>query len=88
MGCCDTGTTCAVLPCKNALPRGSPETVMNAVALQLESKTCTLAVAAVGVVIFGARFFAGAGVALIRVLLLLLVLVAGLGGEVGTVARQ
>ena len=88
MGCCDTGTTRAVLPCKNALPRGSPETVMNAVALQLESKTCTLAVAAVGVVIFGARFFAGAGVALTRVLLLLLVLVAGVRGGVGTVARQ
>ena len=49
MGCCGTGTTCAVLPCKNALPRGSPDTVKTGVALQPESKTGALAVAAVGV---------------------------------------
>ena len=63
MGCCGTGTTCAVLPCKNALPRGSPETVKTGVALQLESKTGALVVAAVGVVVvvFGARFLDGAG---------------------------
>ena len=51
MICCWTGTTCAVLPCKNSLSRGSPETVNTAVALQLESKTCTLVAAAVGVVV-------------------------------------
>ena len=57
-----TGTTCAVLPCKNALPRGSPETVNTGVALQLESKTGILAIGVFGVVVvFGARFFAGAG---------------------------
>ena len=73
VGCCGTGTTCAVLPCKNALPRGSPETVKTGVALQPESKTGALAVAAVGVVVvFGLRFFfgAGAGVAFTRVLFL------------------
>ena len=53
-----TGITCAVLPCKNALPRGSPETAKTGVALQLESKTGILAVGVVGViVVFGARFF-------------------------------
>ena len=76
MGCCGTGTTCAVLPCKNALPRGSPETVKTGVALQPESKTGALVVAAVGavVVVFGARLFVGAGTgaALTGVLLLLL----------------
>ena len=76
MGCCGTGTTCAVLPCKNALPRGSPETVKTGVALQPESKTGALAVAAVAavgvVVVFGLRFFfgAGAGVAFTGVLFL------------------
>ena len=75
VGCCWTGTTCAVLPCKNALPRGSPETVKTGVALQLESKTGALVVAAVGVVVvFGARFVAGAGagIAITGVLFLLL----------------
>ena len=89
MGCCWTGTTCAVLPCKNALPRGSLETVKTGIALQLESKTSALAVAAVGgVVVFGARFLAGAGVAFTGVLLLLLfVLVTKARGGAGTVAR-
>ena len=36
---CGTGTRRAVLPCKIALPRGSPETVKTAVALQLSSRT-------------------------------------------------
>ena len=63
-----------MLPCKNALPRGSPETVKTGVALQLESKTGALVVAAVGVVVFGARFVAGAGagIAITGVLFLLL----------------
>ena len=87
-----TGTTCAVLPCKNALPRGSPETVNIGVALQVESKTGILAIGAVGVIVlFSARFFdgAGAGVGLTGVLVLLLfVLVAkARGGRAGTVAR-
>ena len=80
-----------MLPCKNALPRGSPETVKTGVALQLESKTGALPVAAVGVVVvFGARFFvgAGAGVAFTGVLFLLpFVLVAKARGGAGTVAR-
>ena len=77
------------MPCKNALPRGSLETVKTGIALQLESKTSALAVAAVGgVVVFGARFLAGAGVAFTGVLLLLLfVLVAKARGGAGTVAR-
>ncbi|KAH9019919.1 hypothetical protein EDB83DRAFT_2433795, partial [Lactarius deliciosus] len=36
---CETGTMRALLPCKNALPSGSPDTVNTAVALQLPSKT-------------------------------------------------
>ena len=80
-----------MFPCKNALPRGSPETVNTGVALQLESKTGILAVGVVGViVVFGARFFAGAGagVAFTGVLVLLLfILVAKARGGAGTVAR-
>ena len=81
-----------MLPCKNALPRGSPETVKTGVALQPESKTGALAVAAVGVVVvFGARFVGfGACVAFTGVLFLLLlpfVLVAKARGGAGTVAR-
>ena len=93
VGCCGTGTTCAVLPCKNALPRGSPETVKTGVALQPESKTGALAVAAVGVavvVVFGLRFFAGAGAGVAftgDLLLLLFVFVAKARGGAGTVAR-
>ena len=93
MGCCGTGTTCAVLPCKNALPRGSPETVKTGVALQPESKTGALVVAAVGVavvVVFGLRFFAGAGTGVAftgDLLLLLFVFVAKARGGAGTVAR-
>ena len=93
MGCCWTGTTCAVLSCKNSLPRGSPDTVMTGVALQPESKTGALAVAAVGVVVvFGARFLAGAGAGVAftgaGVLFLLpFVLVVKARGGAGTVAR-
>ena len=77
-----------MFPCKNALPRGSPETVKTGVALQLESKTGILAVGVVEVIVdFGARFFA-AGVAFTGVLVLLLfVLVAKACGGAGTVAR-
>ena len=83
-----TGTTCAVLPCKKALPRGSPVTVKTAVALQLESKTGALAVAAVGVVVFGVRFFAGASEAFTGVLVLLLfVLVVKAHGDQGNQSR-
>ena len=90
MSCCWTGATCAVLPFKNALPRSSPETVNTAVALQLKSKTCTLAAATVGVVVFGARFFTGAGVAFTGALFLLLfvLIAAGARGGAGIVARQ
>ena len=94
MGCCGTGTTCAVLPCKNALPRGSPETVKTGVALQPESKTGALAVTAVGVVVvvLGARFFVGFGACVAftgaGVLLMLpFVLVVKARGGAGTVAR-
>ena len=80
-----------MLPCKNALPRGSPETVKTGVALQLESKTGILVIGVVGViVVFGTRFFAGAGadVAFTGVLVLLLfILVAKARGGAGTVAR-
>ena len=80
-----------MLLCKNALPRGSPETVNTGVALQLESKTGILAIGVVGVIaVFGTRFFggAGAGVGLTGVLVLLLfVLVAKARGGAGTVAR-
>ena len=86
-----TGTTCAVLPCKNALPRGSPETVNTGVALQLESKAGISGIGDFGVNdVFGGRFFggAGAGVAFTGVLVLLLfVLVAKARGGAGTVAR-
>ena len=80
-----------MLPCKNALPRGSPETVKTGVALQLESKSGILAIGVVGViVVFGARFFAGAGVGVgftgILVLLLFVLVAKGRGGA-GTVAR-
>ena len=92
VGCCRTSTTCAVLPCKNAWSRGSPETVKIDVELQLGSKTGALLVTAVGVVVvFGARFLAdaGAGVAFTGVLLLLVfVLVAKARREGGTVVRQ
>jgi hypothetical protein len=64
---CWTGTTCAVLPCKNALPRGSPETVNTAVALQLESKTWVLVVGDGIVIAGGGRFFTGAGAVFTRV---------------------
>ena len=89
VGCCETGTACAVLPCKNALPRGSPETLKTSVALQPESKTGALAVPAVGVVIFGARFFVGAaaGVALAGVLLLLVFVLVAKSRGGGTVTR-
>ena len=93
MGCCGTGTTCTVLPCKNALPRGSPETVKTGVALQPESKTGALAVVAVGVVVvFGARFFVGFGACVaftgsLFLLLLPFVFVAKARGGAGTVAR-
>jgi hypothetical protein len=69
---CWTGTTYAVLPCKNALSNGSPETVNTAVALQFESKTWVLVVV-VGVVVAGKRFFTGAGAASTRGFLLLFV---------------
>ena len=81
------------MPCKNALPRGSPETVKTGVALQPESKTGALAVATVGVVVvFGARFFVGFGACVVfsGVLFLFLlpfVLVAKARGGAGTVAR-
>ena len=63
-------------------------TVKTAVALQLESKTGALAVAAVGVVVFGVRFFAGAGEAFTGVLVLLLfVLVVKAHGGQGNQSR-
>ena len=63
-------------------------TVKTAVALQLESKTGALAVVAVGVVVFGVRFFAGAGEAFTGVLVLLLfVLVVKAHGGQGNQSR-
>ena len=58
---------CAVSPCKNELPRGSQHG-------RHESKICALA-AVIGVVVFGARFFTGAGVAFNGIFFLLFILV-------------
>ena len=77
-----------MFPCKNALPRGSPETVNTGVALQLESKTGILAIGVVGViVVFGVRFFGGAGAGVGLTGVLVFVLVANARGGAGTVAR-
>ena len=63
-------------------------TVKTAVALQLDSKTGALAVAAVGVVVFGVRFFASASEAFTGVLVLLLfVLVVKAHGGQGNQSR-
>jgi hypothetical protein len=79
-----------VLPCKNAFPSGSPETVNTAVALQLESKTWVLVVGDGIVIAGGGRFFTGTGTAFTRVLVLeVLVLTAGVrGGGAGTAAGR
>jgi hypothetical protein len=86
-GACGTGTMRALLPCKNALPSGSPETVNTAVALQLPSKTWVAVVIDVFIDVF-ARCFAGAGAAVPRSLLLLLLLVLLVGVRAGTAAAR
>ncbi|KAI9436858.1 hypothetical protein H4582DRAFT_1959953 [Lactarius indigo] len=67
----------ALLPCKSALPSGSPDTVNTAVALQLASKTCASVVVVVVVVVFAGRRLASGGGTDTGALLLLLL--AGVG---------
>ncbi|KAH9012148.1 hypothetical protein EDB84DRAFT_1536869, partial [Lactarius hengduanensis] len=69
----------ALLPCKNALPSGSPDTVNTAVALQLSSKTSASVVVVVVVVVAGFFFFFFFVAAAAVPRLLLLFFFAGIG---------